>query len=421
MSFNAAITHRPAYVVVVTSADDIKEVVNICREHSLAVHIQSTGHGAHSGIESGVLISTGKLQHVTIDHENQLATIGAGVRWDKVIAAAAPYDLVPVAGSSDNVGVVGYLLGGGFGPLVRSHGVSSDYIQSITVVTGKGELLTTSADAHPDLFWALRGGKSGLGVVVELAFKLVKLKTLYAGSMMYAKEDCEKVLRFWVDWIKDADPAVSTSVSLVQFPDFEKIPEAFRGKSVLSFRFAFPGDAEKGKTLVQPFRDIARPLIDDVKEINGAEMARIHNDPKDPTPTWMSGLMLEYIDQEFISIYLEQFGPGKKTPFMFGDLRHLGGKVKEDVKEGSAVSGRNAAFIVSFAGINPAQFEKELPEATALLNKKMSKWKANEMNINFIGKTGSKAQYESLWPAEIREKLNLVRKKYDPGELFAKK
>src|SRR5690242_11232768 len=75
MSFNTAITHKPAYVVVVTSADDIKEVVNICREHSLAVHIQGAGHGAHSAIESGILISTSKLQHVTIDPENQLATI----------------------------------------------------------------------------------------------------------------------------------------------------------------------------------------------------------------------------------------------------------------------------------------------------------------------------------------------------------
>ena len=155
--FNLAIEQTPDVAVVATSTADVVEAVLFARELALPVRVQSTGHGAHDRITEGVLVSTRRMASVKLDPATRVATIGAGARWSRVIAAGAPLGLAPIAGASSSVGVVGYLTGGGFGPLARSHGVSSDYVRGFTVVTGTGDVVEASATSNADLFWALRG------------------------------------------------------------------------------------------------------------------------------------------------------------------------------------------------------------------------------------------------------------------------
>lgn len=108
-----------------------------------------------------------------------------------MIEAVAGHGLTPIAGASTDVGVVGYILGGGLGPLARSHGFSSDYLTGLTVVTGSGESLEASETENADLFWALRGGKVGFGIVTEVRMRLVKLPMLYAGSLFFEEKDID--------------------------------------------------------------------------------------------------------------------------------------------------------------------------------------------------------------------------------------
>ncbi len=117
------------------------------------------------------------------------AAIGAGTRWETVVAAASGYGLAPIAGSSTKVGAVGYLLGGGLGPLARSHGFSSDYLIELDVVTGEGELIEASAQHNPELFWALRGGKAGLGIVTEVRLRLVELEHSLRGVALLRRSE----------------------------------------------------------------------------------------------------------------------------------------------------------------------------------------------------------------------------------------
>ena len=78
-------------------------------------------------------------------------------RWGDVLAAAAPFGLAPLSGSSPSVGVTGYTLGGGLGWLRAAHGFAADSLLRAEVVTADGSIVTASADDHADLFWALRG------------------------------------------------------------------------------------------------------------------------------------------------------------------------------------------------------------------------------------------------------------------------
>lgn len=416
--FNTAITHSPDLVVGAESDADVSEAVRFAREHGLGVTAQATGH-TESAITSGLLVSTRRLDRFEIDAETGTATIGAGVRWESVITAAAEHGLAPISGSSTAVGVVGYLLGGGIGPLIRSHGFSSDYLLEAQVVTGTGERVRASAAEHPDLLWALRGGKAGLGIVTEVRIRLIELPTLYAGSMMFAEEDTEAALRAWADWTAEADERVTTSVSIIRFPPLEVVPEPLRGRRLLSLRFAFAGSAEEGERLAAPLRAAAPVYLDDLAEMPATDIARIHNDPTEPSPGWIDGLLLDRLDQELASAFLERFGAGTDAPFVAAEMRHYGGEAtRRDVEGGSAVGGRGANFTVGLVGADPALFESAIPAAFAELTEALAPWTSAEMNVNFMGKPGSAERYASAWPAEIRERLDGVRARYDPEGVF---
>ena len=146
--------------------------------------MQATGHGAWTCSRPTLLVATGRLDEVTIDPRGS-ARVGAGVRWQQVLDAAAPHGLAGLAGSSPDVGVVGYLTGGGLGPVARSYGFASDYVTAFDVVTGDGELRRATAEENPALFWALRGGKGALGVVTAVEFDLVPLAEIFGGCLYF--------------------------------------------------------------------------------------------------------------------------------------------------------------------------------------------------------------------------------------------
>jgi len=417
-AFNTAIVHSPDLVVGAESAADVVEAVRFAREHGYPVSVQATGH-TEEPITSGLLISTRRLDGVSIDPGRRTATIGAGTLWEAVVAAAAEHGLAPVGGSSTKVGVVGYLLGGGLGPLARSHGFSSDYLIELEVVTGEGELIEASLDHNPELFWALRGGKAGLGIVTEVRLRLLELSALYGGSLFFDEKDMEATLRAWVDWTAGADPLVSTSVAIVRFPPLDVVPEPFRGRLLLSLRFAYPGPVEEGARLAGPLRSAAPVYLDALGELPVAEVATIHNDPGQPSPALVSGMLLTHVDQEFASELLEQVGAGSDAPFVSVEIRHLGEATRRDVEGGSAVGGRADGFTLTLIAADPELFLTAVPAATDRLIHTLQPWISAETNINFAGKLRSAEQFTSAWPPDILAKLTEVREEYDPDGVLA--
>jgi FAD/FMN-containing dehydrogenase len=411
--------HTPDVVVGVASAADAIEAVKFAAANGLSVRVQGSGHGSSAAITDGVLISTTHLTDVAIDPETRIATLGGGVLAGAAIAAAAEHGLAPVTGSSGTVGLAGLLLGGGLGPLARSYGFGSDWVREFEVVTGDGELVRANADEHADLFWALRGGKGGLGVVTELKVELVELPTLYAGSLTFDAENIEAALRAWVAYTESADPSVTTSASLMRVPDLPFIPEPVRGRTLLAIRFAYPGDAATGEKLAAPLRAAAPVYLDELGEMPTADVARIHNDPPNPSVGWVSGRLLTAFDQDFVTTMLGFAGAGKQFPFVATEVRHLGSATAKEVPGGSAVGGRSAGGTLTVVGVpNPELFATVIPTAAAAYFAALAPWLAAENNVNFASAFASREEYEAAWPAETFARLAEVRKKYDPKGLF---
>src|SRR4051795_10125196 len=121
-TWNLAVSHTPAVAVGATCAADVAAAVAWATPHGPKVAVQATGHGPVRNAAGSMMISTRRMQGVHVDPLRRTARVEAGVKWIKVLEAAAPYGLAGMCGSSSDVGVVGYTLGGGLGSLGRKFG-----------------------------------------------------------------------------------------------------------------------------------------------------------------------------------------------------------------------------------------------------------------------------------------------------------
>ncbi len=413
---NRAVVHRPDLIIGAERPEDVAAAVRFARQRQLEVAVQCTGHGALVPVEHGVLVTTRRLDGLELDLERRTVTVGAGLRWSRVITAVDGLGLTPVIGSTGSVGVVGYLLGGGLGPLIRSHGVSSDYLVSADVVVGTGEIVRAAGDSHQDLFWALRGARTGLGIVTAATVRLVELETLYGGALYFAAEHIATVVDRWLAWTATADPEVTTSIAVYRYPRLDWVPRAFRGRTVLALRFAYPGSVERGVELAAPLREWAPIHLDQLAALPAVEMARIHNDPTSPGPFRAGGVLLDRGDPGLADALLTQIGPQVVSPFAVIEMRHLGGAGRYDVPETSAVSGRAADFVLNFVCASPPAFHAAAAASDAMLTA-LQPWVSGESLTSLIGNLSSD-RLPRPWSPEVEARVDEIRRRYDPDGVF---
>src|SRR5688500_8446984 len=182
-AWNAAVDQTPAAVSRPTTVDEVVEAIAWARAYGMRVAPQSTGHNAAQmgDLSDTMLLKTAALDEVSIDLERGVARAGGGVVWEQVVDAAAPHGMAVLHGSPPDVGVAGYSLGGGVGWLARLHGLATNSLTAVELVTMDGEVIRADAENHPDLFWALRGGGGNFGVVTALELRMFPLEAAYAG------------------------------------------------------------------------------------------------------------------------------------------------------------------------------------------------------------------------------------------------
>jgi FAD/FMN-containing dehydrogenase len=139
-AWNLNAHQHPALVVVAEGAADVLAAVRLAREQGLGVGVMATGHGVAAPADGGVLINTSRMKGVHVDPEARTARVEPGVKWADVVPEAAAHGLAGLQGSSSDVGVVGYTMGGGFGWLGRKYGFAADSVKEADVVTADGEL-----------------------------------------------------------------------------------------------------------------------------------------------------------------------------------------------------------------------------------------------------------------------------------------
>ena len=320
---------RPAVVALPETAEDVVAIVAYAREHGLRIAPQATGHNAYPLAEGDlsdvVLVRTSRMRGVEIDAGRKVARVEAGAWWIDVSEPASELGLAALAGSSPDVGVVGYTLGGGSSWLVRKHGMGANSVVAIEVVTPDGRHVRADHQTEHELFWALRGGGGSFGVVTAIELRLFDLPEVYAGVLFFDVARSAEVLKAWRRFAATA-PDEATSVGrILHLPDMEEIPEMVRGKSFVTVEVVYAGPEAEGAQLIAPLRELG-PLMDTFATVPPVALSRLHMDPEGAVPAFLSDHLIldDGLGDATIDAFAEVAGvPG--TGLLMYELRHVGG------------------------------------------------------------------------------------------------
>jgi FAD/FMN-containing dehydrogenase len=417
-AWNLAVDQRPAAVALPESAEDVAAVVHYAAQQGLRVAAQGTGHNAAPmarELEDTILVKTALMRGVIVDPVARTARVQAGATWGEVVAAASEHGLAALSGSSHDVGVVGYTLGGGLSWLARKHGMSANNVLAIELVTADGRLVRCSADVEPDLFWALRGGGGNFGVVTAIEIPLFELATVYAGMMLWPIERAGEVLRVWRDWTLTAPDEVSTSARILRLPPLEEIPEVVRGGAFVAIDGAVLGDEAGAVALLRPLRDL-EPQIDGWATVPAYALIHMHMDPPEPVPGVGDGALIGELPDEAIDALVEVAGAGASSPLLSVELRQLGGAVGRVAPGCGAVASLDAQFAMFAVGMAMTPEMGAAVEAyVPVVKGALAPWHAGSEYLNF---TERKADARCFYPAETYRRLQDVKAQYDPEDRF---
>ncbi|RSS78563.1 FAD-binding oxidoreductase [Streptomyces sp. WAC06614] len=415
--FQAGYRHAPAVVVGAADAQDVRTAVAWAAEHGLPVAVQSTGHGVTVLDRGGLVITTKRLDAITVDPDARTARIGAGARWEQVVERTAPHGLAPLSGSAGHVGVVGYTLAGGLGLLAREFGYAADLVKAVEVVTADGQLREVTADSDPDLFWALRGGRENFGVVTALEVELLPVAKVYGGGMYFDAGQAQQVLEQFRAWTATAPETVTASLGMIEYPPIPVFPEPLRGRHVVHVRFATT-DLAAGPELVRPWREFGADILHEhLGELDYPEVGSIYAEPTFSHAYDGNAVLLSELDPAVLDAVRTLAGPGAPVPCIV-DLRHLGGALARQPKVPNAVPYREAAYILRvLSGSDDAPAE-EIRAAHAALDEAVRPWTLGR-SLNFVyGERAADAFADELWDPATRARLAKLKAVHDPANLF---
>jgi FAD/FMN-containing dehydrogenase len=191
-AWNGAIDAHPAVIARCAGPGDVAAAAGFAQDAGLEISVRGGAHsfaGAAVG-DGGLTIDLSAISQVRVDPQERTARAGGGATLAQLDAATQAHGLATPAGTVSHTGVGGLTLGGGFGWLTPQYGLSCDNLLSAQVVTAAGQVLRASAEEHPDLFWALRGGGGGnFGVVTEFEFRLHPVGPLAQLGMFFWDAD----------------------------------------------------------------------------------------------------------------------------------------------------------------------------------------------------------------------------------------
>ena len=348
--WNAMIDSRPALIARCQNADDVVRSVNFARANDLLVSVRGAGHNiaGNSLTDGGFLIDLSLMTAVDVNEEAKTARVEPGATLGDVDAATQAFGLATPTGINSTTGIAGLTLGGGFGWLSRSYGLTIDNLLSADVVTAEGELVTTSEANHPNLFWGIRGGGGNFGIVTSFEYQLHDVgPELLAGLIVHDAGDGLAALEFYREFAAQAPDELTTWVVMRKAPPLPFLDEAVHGTNVVIFALLYNGDISEGEEAIASLRAFGNPVGEHIgpNPYTGWQQAF------DPLLTagarnyWKSHNFGELSD-ETIGTLLRYAGD---LPSDFSEIfiAQMGGATSRTASDATAYVGRDAAFVLN--------------------------------------------------------------------------
>ncbi len=423
--WNGMIDRYPALIARCASVDDVVATENFAREQRLLVAVRGGGHNVagNATCDGGLVIDLSRMRRVEVDPGARIARVEGGATWGAVDAATQAYGLATPGGVFSRTGVAGLTLGGGYGWLRSTYGLSCDNLVAAQVVTADGRVLRASETKNRDLLWGLRGGGGNFGVVTEFEFQLhpvgpgvMFVFTLHDGS----GDNMARALRFYRDFCASAPDAVNPIASCgVVPPHPELYPVEIHGRPFTLLGALYAGPPEEGERALQPLRDFGAPLIDASGVRPYVEVQRAFDaDYPDGMRYYWKSLNLMRLDDAVIARIVAH-ARQQPSPLSTTDLWSVGGAMKRGDATRGAFHGRHAAFLLSPEANweDPRDDEANIRWAREFVAD-MREFSDGGRYLNFAGfqEEGDAMIRGAFGPQYAR--LVALKRRYDPTNLF---
>jgi FAD binding domain/Berberine and berberine like len=354
--YNAMIDRRPALLARPRGREDIARAIGFARERDLLVAVRGGGHnGAGLGtVDGGVVIDLSELKGIDVDPQARTAKVGGGCLWREVDAATGEHGLATPSGIIGSTGVGGLTLGGGLGHLTRKFGLTIDNLLEAQVVLADGRNVRASADEHPDLFWALRGGGGNFGVVTEFTFRLHEVGTIFGGPTFWPVEQSAEVLRAYREFLPQAPRELNGFFAYAIVPPAPPFPEELHLREVCGVVWCHVGGEDAARRDMAPLLDsLPEPLLHGVQEMPHAALQGAFDPLYGPGDQWYwRADFVNEIPDEAVEAHAK-FGAKLPSWKSTMHLYPIDGAVHDVDPAETAFAYRDATWGSVFAGVDP--------------------------------------------------------------------
>jgi FAD/FMN-containing dehydrogenase len=423
--WNGLIDKRPALIVRCAGVGDVVDSVNFARENDLLLAVRGGGHNVagNAVCDGGLVIDLSQMRGIRVDPERRLVRAESGATLGDLDRETQVFGLATPLGAVSKTGIAGLTLGGGLGWLRRKHGLSSDNLVSVDVVTADGAFLTASETENTDLFWGIRGGGGNFGVVTSFEYRLhpVGPEVMFC-FVIYPGDKAKEVLSFCEQYVAEAPDEVSPIAVLGRVPPVEIFPERWHGELMVALLAMYAGEAKEGGRVLKPLRDLGGAIADISARMPYRQAQSVLDEdyPDGWRYYWKSQNLSGLSDE--VNERLMDHAAAAPSPYSTVDVWFQGGAMARIGAEESAFGDRSAPILLGVEANWEDPQDDEADQANVAWVREcvsdLRRFSSGGAYLNFPGfyEEGDRMMREAF--GENHKRLVALKDKYDPTNLF---
>lgn len=411
--WNGMIDRRPAMIARCQGTDDVVSSLNFAREHGIPLSVRGGGHSlsGNAVCDDGLVIDLSLMKEVRVDPERRVAVAQGGATLRDLDLKTQEFGLATTGGIVSTTGIAGYTLGGGLGYLMRKHGLASDNLLGVEIVTADGRVLNANERENSDLFWAVRGGGGNFGVVTSFEYRLHPVDKILFGPVIHPLERARDLLRFYGKFMEGAPDELQAYAALLAGPEGMRVAAVVAG---------YVGPIEEGEQVLRPLREFGPPIADQIQPMAYVDHRGLFDAYYPPgfRNYWKSSFLTELSDGA-IETMVDHFKRAP-PPRPAVALEPLGGAVARVGRDETAFDHRDALFdyIITASWTDPTEDETQKGWVRGLW-KALQPYSSDRVYVNYLeeekdeGADRVKAAYGRNY-----DRLAAIKRRYDPENLF---
>jgi len=409
---NGLIDRRPALIARCRTVPDIADAVTVGREQATEISVRGGGHNV-AGLavtDGGLMIDLAPMKGLRVDPEQRTIWAQAGVTWKELNRAAAAHGLATTGGVVSSTGIAGLTLGGGEGWLMGKYGLTIDNLLAVEVVTADGRIVVASAEDHPDLFWALRGGGGNFGVATSFLYRAHPVATVYGGMVAHPARRAREAFGFYRELTQGAPDELTAYLSLFANPDAP-------AETMLAIVACHCGEPASAEADLKPLRQFGPPAADLIQPMPYPVINTLNDAgyPRGAFNYWKSAFLSDLSDAS-LEIMVDAMRRCPSPMSGLGIVPYLGAVARVEVAA-TAFAHRAPGYslLIVSQWTDPLDTEQNIAWARDTFEVLRPCMTGRSYINNLIAEDGRKV--DEVWGANY-QRLVGVKRRYDPDNIF---